>query len=373
VSGIYVHIPFCKQACTYCDFHFSTQLKHQDKLIEALCEEISNKRDLLTSPVTSIYFGGGSPSVLSNENLEKLFEKISSSYDISCVEEITLESNPDDHSAENLSFWKSLGINRLSIGIQSFIDRDLSFMNRAHNANEAAHCVAKAKNAGFEHLTIDLIYGITNQSISEWKSNIEQAIALGVDHISAYCLTVESKTVLAHLVNSKKVTEKSDEEIETEYLMLHQLLEKSGFEHYEISNFASLGSRAIHNSNYWSGKPYLGFGPSAHSFDGNTKRSWNVSNNAAYIKAIRESESYSESEQLSAIERANEQIMTGLRRKNGVGTKDWSEAIKSEFNQNLAQLPPQLKQSLNISNETVSIQPKSWLMADAIIRELIVG
>ncbi len=372
MSGIYVHIPFCKQACTYCDFHFSTKLNHQDKLIEALCKEISNKRDPLYSPITSIYFGGGSPSVLSKKNLENVFGHISESFDLARVEEITLESNPDDHSAENLSFWKSLGINRLSIGIQSFFDRDLSFMNRAHKANEATDCVAKAKNAGFEHLTIDLIYGIPNQSIGEWKSNIEQAIALGVDHISAYCLTVESKTVLAHLVNSKKVIEKSDEETESEYLLLHQLLERSGFEHYEISNFARLGSKAIHNSNYWSGKPYLGFGPSAHSYDGNNKRSWNVSSNAAYIKAIEENASYSKSEQLSAIERANEQIMTGLRRKNGIRTQDWPEATKSKFKQNLTQLPPQLKDSLKFSNETISIHPKSWLMADAIIRELII-
>ena len=373
MSGIYVHIPFCKQACTYCDFHFSTQIKHQDKLVEALCLEVSSRASELSDPISSIYFGGGSPSILTHENLKKISSQITKSFDTSQVLEITLESNPDDHSAENLMFWKSIGINRLSIGIQSFIDRDLKFMNRAHNANEAADCVAKAKNAGFEHLTIDLIYGIPNQTEIEWKSNVEQAIALRVDHISAYCLTVESKTALAHLVNSKKVTEKSEEEIESEYLLLHQLLERSGFDHYEISNFAKLGSKAIHNSNYWSGKPYLGFGPSAHSFDGNIKRSWNVSNNASYIKAIKEITSYSESEQLTDNERANEQIMTGLRRKNGVSIDGWTKSIISEFQQNLDQMPLALRERLLISETNVSIQPESWLMADAIIRDLIIG
>lgn len=372
MSGIYVHIPFCKQACTYCDFHFSTQLKHQDDLCEALCIEIATRVGELTTPIQSIYFGGGSPSIVSDKNLQKIFDQLRKSFDLSELKEVTLESNPDDHSEAKLQFWRTLGINRLSIGIQSFIERDLTFMNRAHNSTEALNCVAMAHEAGFEHLTIDLIYGIPNQSLEEWKANIEYAIASGVNHISAYCLTVESKTALAHLIDTDQIQEKSDEEIEAEYLLLHRTLEEAGFDHYEISNFAKSGSKAVHNSNYWKSAEYLGLGPSAHSFDGKSTRRWNASNNAVYIKSIRNKQDYWESETLSEKERVNEEIMTGLRRKIGVNYQSFPAECQSAFRKNLDEIAPQLKEKLILTVTSVSIKPESWLMADAIIRDLII-
>lgn len=371
MSGIYIHVPFCKQACSYCDFHFSTNLKLQDDVVTAICNEIEVRKDYLTEPPLSLYFGGGSPSILSQKNLLSIFERLENSFDLSRLKEITLESNPDDHSAKNLIFWKKLGINRLSIGIQSFIDRDLTLMHRAHNASEAKLCINLARAAGFEHLTFDLIYGIPNQSFEEWQANVEQAIELGTDHISAYCLTVEPKTSLAHQVKIGAILEKSDDDIEGEFLFLHERLESAGYIHYEISNFAKPGSEALHNANYWNGRPYLGIGPAAHSFNGLLTRSWNVSNNAQYIKGLRQNTPNYALEHLNQVERHNEEIMTGLRKKAGVNFTDWSNDIKGKLLSNIAALPPAEADMVILDQTTLKLKPRHWLLADHLIRAIM--
>ena len=371
MSGIYIHIPFCKQACSYCDFHFSTNLKLQDALVEAICLELTSRAAYIEQPPLSIYFGGGSPSILSSRNLSKIFDSLHQSFDLSEINEITFESNPDDHTSENLLLWKKLGVSRLSIGIQSFIDRDLQLMNRAHDAREAEQCVTKARDAGFEHLTIDFIYGIPNQSFAEWKSNIEAAIKLGTDHISAYCLTIEPKTAMAYQIRTGLFNEKSDEEIEQEFLYLHQRLEEANFMHYEISNFARPGHFAQHNQNYWSGKKYLGIGPAAHSFDGNQKRSWNVSNNALYIKGIKTNDPNFDFEVLTVRDRYNEEIMTGLRRKDGFNFGTWETSAQEEILRNIEQITRTQSEVIQCSGSNVAIHPEKWLVADHLIRALM--
>ncbi len=372
MSSIYVHIPFCKQACTYCDFHFSTNQALRSKLVRSLLQEIEQRSEELSGPVESVYFGGGSPSILSQEELASIFEKLHATFDLAQVKEVTLESNPDDHTEANLKHWRSLGIDRLSIGIQSFLARDLQMMNRAHNAAEAEECIRAAREAGFKSLTIDLIYGIPGQTMEQWQSNVQKAILLNPDHISAYCLTVEERTALHHLVTKGKITEKEDDTIEREYLFLHGKLEDGGWEHYEISNFGKSGKHALHNSNYWSGKAYLGIGPAAHSFDGVNKRRWNVSNNPAYIRALEKGEGYWEEEVLTDRDRSNELLMTGLRRSDGVDLSLLPDAHGKAILQSADSLQGPLGDALQHQRGRLSIEPSKWLLADAVIRELMI-
>jgi oxygen-independent coproporphyrinogen III oxidase len=371
--GIYIHIPFCKQACSYCDFHFSTNQKLQTDLTSALCAEIESRQNELTTDLDTIYFGGGSPSILTNTNLSLIFTALRGSFDLSKVREITLESNPDDHSAAQLDFWRSLGINRLSIGIQSFIERDLTLMNRAHTAAEAGDCVVNAKRAGFEKLTIDLIYGIPNQSLAEWEENIRRAIDLNTDHISAYYLTIEDKTALSHQIKKGDLIEKSDEDIEAEYLLLCKLLAAAGFDHYEISNFAKPGKAALHNSAYWSGAAYVGIGPSAHSFDGHNVRRWNVSNNAVYTRAMHQNNPNVESEMLSEMERFNERLMTLLRTKKGFNYSSESKKLQVALEKNMHELSKSDSALIVCHNRNIHIPETNWLFTDRIIRALILA
>lgn len=342
------------------------------QIVDAICKEMTLRKSETDESISSIYFGGGSPSILSDEEMSKVFETLNENFDLNSVQEITLETNPDDHSVERLKFWKSLGVNRLSIGIQSFIDRDLTLMNRAHDAQHAKTCVEQARKAGFESLTIDLIYGIPDQIFEEWQANVQKAIALNTDHVSAYCLTVEEKTALDHQVKKGLVTEKSDEEIEREYLYLHRSFEQAGLAHYEISNYAIAGKQAFHNSSYWSGKTYLGFGPSAHSFDGKNTRRWNVAHNIKYAKAIAEGSEYFETETLSSSEKTNEQIMTALRTATGLSLNEIDPNYKQEILRQAETLSPRLKSCLWKSESHLGIKPENWLMADAVIRELMV-
>ncbi|MDP4662485.1 MAG: radical SAM family heme chaperone HemW [Salibacteraceae bacterium] len=372
LAGIYIHIPFCKQACSYCDFHFSTNQSMRKKLVNAICIEMKLRKAETNEPIASIYFGGGSPSILSDDEMQQIFNALHANFDLSQVQEITLETNPDDHSLQQLQFWKSLGVNRLSIGIQSFIDRDLILMNRAHSAQHAELCVQQAREAGFESLTIDLIYGVPNQSFEEWQSNVHKAIALNTDHVSAYCLTVEEKTALHHQVKKGIITDKSDEEIEQEYLFLHHAFAKAGLAHYEISNYAREGKTAFHNSSYWSGKIYLGFGPSAHSFDGKNTRRWNIAHNIKYAQAIASDKRYFETETLNANDKLNEQLMTSLR--TAVGFKHFAldaETQKLVLDQ-LNAMPQHLKDCVWKNDTHFGIHPENWLLADAIIREVMV-
>lgn len=344
---LYLHIPFCKQACSYCNFHFSTNLKQRKVVIDGLIRELKVRRsELPEGEVPSIYFGGGTPSLLTPGELERLFTAIrQADYwgGAAGATEITLEANPDDLSQETIAMLGDSPVNRLSIGIQSFDEADLRFMNRAHNAAEALTAVERVRAAGFDNLSIDLIYGGQTTSDATWQRNLDLTTELGVDHIASYALTVEPKTALGHHVATGAVPDTSDERFAVQFGMLVDHLTEAGYEHYEISNFARPGHRSRHNSGYWTGEPYLGVGPGAHSFDGACRRRWNVSNNARYAKVWAEIEDREgflaagpllfEEEILTDRDRYNEYIMTGLRRIEGVSAGE----LRAHFGAELAQ------------------------------------
>jgi oxygen-independent coproporphyrinogen-3 oxidase len=318
MSGIYIHIPFCKQACHYCDFHFSTSLKKKDEMVLALAKEIElRKGEFENESIETIYFGGGTPSMLQIEDLQLLIEAVYSNYQVVENPEITLEANPDD-LFPSLSFrrnlfeeFKVIGVNRLSIGIQSFFEDDLKLMNRAHNAEEAKKCLEIATQH-FDNISIDLIYGIPNMSNEKWLKNIETALSFNVPHISSYALTVDPKTALHSFIQKGIIPQPEDEVAAAHFQILVDKLSEKGFIHYELSNFGKENYFSKNNSSYWLGKKYIGIGPSAHSYDGQN-RGWNVSNNALYIKSIQENKLPIEIETLTKTDRYNEYIMTGLR------------------------------------------------------------
>ncbi len=312
MSGIYIHIPFCKKACTYCDFHFSTSLKYVDEMTDAICTEIIKKKDRITDQVGSIYFGGGTPSVLSAKGFEKIFNTLTQHFSISSDAEITIEANPDDLDAKKIAALRQLPVNRFSIGIQSFFEEDLIWMNRAHNTIEAEDCIKRSQDAGFENLSIDLIYGYPSLTDSKWLRNINKAIEFQIPHISAYSLTVEPKTALASAIKKGQQPPINDEQSAAQFNMLIAQLDTRGFEHYEISNFSLPGKYAVHNTNYWRGVPYLGIGPSAHGFDGEN-RYLNIANNAQYLQQLQEGKLAETVEHLNQYDRFNEYIMTSLR------------------------------------------------------------
>lgn len=319
MSGIYLHIPFCKQKCTYCDFHFSTSFQgYREKMIETMREELLLRKDyLVDKKLNSVYFGGGTPSLLKEEEFVILFDAIKKDFSLSADTEITIEANPDDITVENLAIWKKMGFNRLSIGLQSFKEEDLKWMNRAHTVSEAQNCVQLAQKNGFTNISVDLIYGLPDLTQEEWENHIETVLKMKVQHVSAYCLTVEGKTVLHHLVETKKINPVGEDAQREHFLYLSKRLKEAGFLHYEISNFGLPGFEAVHNSNYWKGKAYLGIGPSAHSFNG-TSRQWSISNNISYIKSFGINDEWFEMEILTPKERWNELVMTGLRTSFGV-------------------------------------------------------
>ena len=318
MPGIYIHIPFCRQACHYCNFHFSTSMKLKNGFLEALLNEISLQKNFLRAEVIeTIYFGGGTPSLLSAEEIKTILEDIRSNYEVVAEAETTLEANPDDITFEKLTSWKQAGINRLSIGIQSFFEEDLKWMNRAHNAAQAEKCLGLAYDAGFDNLSIDLIFGAPTLTDSNWKYNVEKAISFNITHLSCYCLTVEPRTPLEKLINKKKLDGINSEDQARQFLLLLDWLSRAGYEQYEISNFCLPGKRSKHNSSYWQGKKYLGLGPSAHSFDGNSRR-WNVANNAIYIQSLQKNIVPFEMEILTPAQKLNEWIMTSLRTKEGL-------------------------------------------------------
>jgi oxygen-independent coproporphyrinogen-3 oxidase len=312
MSGIYIHIPFCKKACTYCDFHFSTSLKYVDEMVDAICLEIVKKKDRITDQVGTIYFGGGTPSILPAKHFEKIFNTITKNFSVSSEAEITIEANPDDLTAAKISELRQLPVNRFSIGIQSFFEEDLIWMNRAHNAIEAETCIKRSQDAGFENLSIDLIYGYPLLTDTKWLQNINKAIEFETPHISAYSLTVEPRTALASSIKRGQDIPLNDEQSAAQFITLIDKLKQSGFEHYEISNFSKPGKYAVHNTNYWRGITYLGIGPSAHGFNGNV-RYLNVANNAAYLSSMELGKIPETIEELDLYDRFNEYIMTSLR------------------------------------------------------------
>ncbi len=313
MSGIYIHIPFCKKACHYCNFHFSTSLVLKKEVVRAICSELEMRADYLADKrLDSVYFGGGTPSLLSKEDMESIMETIQAHFKINSGAEITLEANPDDLNSDALIYFQQAGINRLSIGIQSFFDEDLSWMNRSHTAIDAKNCIRLAQKAGIENVSVDLIYGSPTTTNQMWLENIREVISMGVPHISAYCLTVEEKTALHHFIQKKQHPALDANVAGTQFSLLQEEMEKAGYLHYEISNFCQPGMTAVHNTSYWSGKAYLGIGPSAHSFDGKS-RSWNVANNKKYVDEIHNGNIPCETEILSMTDTYNEYIMTGLR------------------------------------------------------------
>jgi oxygen-independent coproporphyrinogen-3 oxidase len=313
MAGIYIHIPFCKQACHYCDFHFSTSLAHKTELIDALIKEIHlQKGYLLDETVETIYFGGGTPSLLKADEINSIIDAITGLHTVSSNAEITLEANPDDLDNKHVRDLKKTAVNRFSIGIQSFFDDDLKWMNRAHRASEAESSVKRAQDAGFENITADLIYGYPLLTDQKWKANLDKLFELEIPHLSAYSMTVEPRTALASFIKKKQQPPMNEEQSAQQFLYLMNAAAQHGFEHYEISNFCKPGHYSRHNTNYWKGVKYLGVGPSAHSYNGET-RQWNIANNAQYIQSLNDGIILAETEALTETDRLNEYIMTSLR------------------------------------------------------------
>ncbi len=370
-AGLYIHIPFCKQACHYCDFHFSTSLKKKGKLVEMLCRELVLRKNELNSPeIQTIYFGGGTPSLLEADELQQIFETIYSNYKIAENPEITLEANPDDLTEEKLKILKASKINRLSIGVQSFFEEDLKLMNRAHNSEEALKSIKLAKSY-FDNISIDLIYGIPGMSVEQWQRNIEISLELGVPHISSYALTVEPNTALQKFIERGKIKPVDDEAAKLHFEILVETLTKNSFEHYEFSNFGKPGYFSENNTAYWLGKPYLGIGPAAHSYDGNSRK-WNISNNPLYIKALENDKIPQETEDLSLSDKYNEYVMTRLRTKFGVELSEVSgkfgEAYKAHF---LELVKPLQKENLiKEENGVFHITSKGKFLSDGIAADL---
>lgn len=330
MAGIYIHIPFCKQACYYCNFHFSTSMRYKNDLLNALLKETGLRETYLENEtVETLYFGGGTPSLLKIEDLRSQIDKITSHYTVSKNAEITIEVNPDDISEEKLIGWKKIGVNRLSIGVQSFFDEDLEWMNRAHDSKQAVSSLQLAVQY-FNNITIDLIYGTPQMTIERWQQNVETAFSFKIPHLSCYALSVEQKTPLFKMIREHRSADVDPEKQSEQFLFLMQWMEKAGYEHYEISNFAKPGFRSRHNSSYWQGKKYLGIGPSAHSFNG-TSRQWNIANNTVYIDSINKGSIPFEKEELNATQRLNEYIMTSLRTMEGLDLDKVDEAVSSKL------------------------------------------
>lgn len=340
MASIYLHIPFCKQACNYCNFHFSTQTSYVQQMVDCLLQELDmRKHELNDEPLSSVYFGGGTPSILSAQHLDQLFDGISKHYRISTNAEFTLEANPDDITKEKLAFLKTTPVNRFSMGVQSFFDEDLQWMNRAHQATEAEKSIRLIQEFGFDKITIDLIYGSPTLSLAHWEQNLNKVLELHLNHLSAYCLTAEPQTALQHQIQKGNLAPLDEEKAALQFDFMIDFLEGNHFEQYEISNFARNQEYAIHNTSYWQNKPYLGIGPSAHSFNGH-QRSWNIANNQTYMRQIQDGILPAEVEELTEENKINEYIMTGLRTIWGC---DWAY-LNEKFN---ADLVVQLEEKLN--------------------------
>jgi oxygen-independent coproporphyrinogen-3 oxidase len=372
MSTLYFHIPFCKQACHYCDFHFSTVHKTYRPVLDAMFSELEMQRNYLADKkLSSIYFGGGTPSLLQEEDLIKFIELAHINFQVDADAEITLEANPDDLNKKALNTFRQAGINRLSIGTQSFFNADLKLMNRVHSAQDAEGSIKRAQDAGFENLTIDLIYGMPDSSLANWEENVQRAISLGVPHLSSYALTVEPNTALAKMVEKGAVIPLEEDGTAAQYQLLCRLLKEAGFEHYELSNFGKPGFYSRHNTSYWSGVPYLGIGPSAHSFDGLT-RQWNVANNTTYSKAITTGECWFEMEELSQSDAFNEYIMTGLRTAGGINLTSIDERFGDYRSERLIRDAQNYLECgrLTLEDDRLFIPEREWLISDRIISDL---
>ena len=372
MAGIYIHIPFCKQACYYCDFHFSTNQEVRKTLVECIKNELTLQKSYLNGElINTIYFGGGTPSVLEEKELKLILDVVQNNFNLSGNVEITLEANPDDLSEYNLNYFKKLGVNRLSIGIQSFHNEFLSFLHRTHSAERAIEGITNARKIGFNNISIDLIYAIPGESNDQWLADIDKALELNPEHISCYSLTIEEKTVFGKWAANGKLKPVEDDIAAMHLELLMGKLEAHGYEHYEISNFAKPGFHSRHNSSYWNGDYYLGVGPSAHSYNGNT-RQFNISNNHHYIKAIQQGQIPFELEILSREDKINEYLLISLRTSKGANLSK----LKSEYGFNLIEEASTYINNLIskdlalLENDTLCLTKKGKLLADKIASDL---
>ncbi|MAY83241.1 MAG: coproporphyrinogen III oxidase [Flavobacteriales bacterium] len=372
MAGIYIHIPFCKQACSYCNFHFSTTAKHREEIVAAMLKEIEHRADFFNGEaIKSIYLGGGTPSILNQAELSSIFKQLESHFNLNDLKEVTLEANPDDLSKEKLRELKELPINRLSIGIQSFHQKDLDFMNRAHSAEEGIATVKRALDMGFEKLSLDLIFGIPTSTTADWEANLRQIFSLDFDHLSAYALTLEEGTLFHHQVKSGKAKEIEDREVAEQYNLLQDYIKNESWEQYELSNYCRNEQYAIHNTAYWMNEKYLGIGPAAHSYDG-AKRRWNLANNHLYYKHIHEGKQYYETEQLSEIDRYHELLISRLRTKWGIPKTFLEETFSSNILEHFTNKLSKLSEYFEEKDDRYQIKRAFWFTSDNLLEQLMV-
>jgi len=372
MAGIYIHIPFCKQACNYCNFYFSTSLGNKEKFVSALVQEIAETKLYLNKQkIETLYFGGGTPSMLTLKDFERILEALLQCYDLSALREFTIETNPDDLSAAKIADFvalKKYGFNRFSMGVQSFLLEDLKYMNRAHSAEEALNSIKLVQDAGFSNINIDLIYGTPTMSNQAWMQNLAIVNELNIPHVSAYALTVENKTSLEQKIRKGKLAPVDEQKSAAQFELMVDYLTKQGFEQYEISNFAKDKQYAIHNTNYWRGVHYIGLGPSAHSFDGGSRR-WNVANNLNYINGIKNKTPVREMEKLTAAQQINERIMTGLRTQWGIHLSEFDIEFKRHIE---AQLPLLAPEHYKLKDDNLRLTTAGKLFADRIAATLFI-
>ena len=371
MAGIYIHIPFCKQSCSYCDFHFSISLKYKTDLVKALVLEIENRKHQLISEINTIYFGGGTPSLLNDDELKLIIDAVYQNYNVASNIELTLECNPDDLSKNKLKELKNAGVNRLSIGVQSFDNEELQFFNRAHNSSQAESSIKRSQDVGFENITIDLIYGSPLLTDKIWLENLQKVAEFEVPHLSAYGLTIEPKTKLAHQVEMGQLPRLNDDKMIAQFKVLVQKTKEFGFTQYEVSSFGKKGFYSQHNSNYWKGVEYLGFGPSAHSYIGE-KRIWNVSNNIKYIKALNTAEIYFEEEIIDEKTAFNEYVLTRLRTIWGIDLdfikNNFNEEINTHFQKEIQQYSK--SSYLQTEKDKITLTQEGVFIADKITSDL---
>lgn len=372
MAGIYLHIPFCRRKCHYCNFFSLASVKHLDPFPGALIREAELQRDYLQgAEVSTIYFGGGTPSMLPGDAIAGILNAISRNFSVSPSAEITLEANPDDLSPESLRAFRVAGINRLSIGIQSFHDEILHYLNRSHSAQQASRCVSHARELGFNNISVDLIYGIPGLSEEKWDQTLTTAINLGVEHISAYALTIEKGTAMELFIRKGSMISPSDDLACDQFAMLTDRLSSNGYIHYEISNFARHGFLSNHNANYWKGEPYLGLGPSAHSYNTHSRR-WNISSLSQYLAAITNGETCHQEEILTRADMYNELIMTSLRTMWGCNTERVRSEFGTPFYKHLMKEAGKhlLAGTLLMSENTLYLSGNGKFIADGIISDL---
>ena len=373
MAGIYIHIQFCRQACTYCNFHFSVSLNNKEVLINALIKEIETENNFISDErIETIYIGGGTPSLLNEYELKKIFDMLRKKFSVTDNAEITLEANPDDVNKSILASWIKIGINRLSVGLQSFNEAELKWMNRAHNAKQSLQCLDDIHEAGFTNFSVDLIYGSSLQTNDDLQKNFEIIAEKKIPHISCYALTVEPGTLLNKNIKANKTPAVNHDKQAEQFYLLLKMMENEGYEQYELSNFCKPGYRSIHNSSYWQGKPYFGFGPSAHSFNGFDKRRWNISNNGLYIQSLEKNIIPYEEEILTNSQRLNEYVMTTLRTIEGINmnyvTTSFGEENKKRIYTSAQKFITSGK--LILQEERLHLTEKGKFFADGIAGDL---